>query len=106
VDPAPDARDSGAESAPAANGPGGRRLGDRLDRARGGREVHPRLRRIGDAVPPFRFAARVVASDDARAVFARFLEDGIPPDTAYVAEKRPIYVTRDGIGKPHLALFA
>jgi arylsulfatase A-like enzyme len=31
---------------------------------------------------------------------------GIPPDTAYVAEKRPIYVTRDGIGKPHLALFA
>ena len=31
---------------------------------------------------------------------------GIPPDTAYVAEKRPVYVTRDGIGKPHLALFA
>jgi hypothetical protein len=31
---------------------------------------------------------------------------GIPPDTAYVAEKRPIYVTRDGIGKPHKALFA
>ena len=31
---------------------------------------------------------------------------GIAPDTAYVAEKRPIYVTRDGIGKPHLALFA
>src|SRR5829696_8462174 len=31
---------------------------------------------------------------------------GIPPDTAYVAEKRPIYVTRDGDGKPHLALFA
>ena len=31
---------------------------------------------------------------------------GIPPDTAYVAEKRPIYVTRDGKGKPHLALFA
>ncbi len=31
---------------------------------------------------------------------------GIPPDTAYVAEKRPIYVTRDGVGKPHLALFA
>jgi hypothetical protein len=31
---------------------------------------------------------------------------GIPPDTAYVAEKRPIYVTKDGTGKPHLALFA
>ena len=31
---------------------------------------------------------------------------GIAPDTAYVAEKRPIYVTRDGVGKPHLALFA
>jgi uncharacterized protein (DUF1501 family) len=31
---------------------------------------------------------------------------GIPPDTAYVAEKRPIYVTRDGVGKPHLDLFA
>jgi hypothetical protein len=31
---------------------------------------------------------------------------GIPPDTAYVAEKRPVYVTKDGIGKPHTALFA
>jgi arylsulfatase A-like enzyme len=31
---------------------------------------------------------------------------GIAPDTSYVAEKRPIYVTRDGVGKPHLALFA
>ena len=31
---------------------------------------------------------------------------GIPPDTAYVVEKRPVYVTRDGIGKPLLALFA
>jgi Protein of unknown function (DUF1501) len=30
---------------------------------------------------------------------------GIAPDTAYVAEKRPIYVTKDGIGKPHRALF-
>jgi hypothetical protein len=49
----------------------------------------PRLRRIGDAAPPFRFAGRVVASDDARAVFARFLEEGIPPDTAYVDEALP-----------------
>jgi hypothetical protein len=31
---------------------------------------------------------------------------GIAPDTAYVAEKRPIYVTKDGIGKAHRALFA
>jgi hypothetical protein len=31
---------------------------------------------------------------------------GIPPDTAYVAEKRPVYVTRDGIGKPARELFA
>jgi uncharacterized protein (DUF1501 family) len=31
---------------------------------------------------------------------------GIPPDTAYIAEKRPIYVTRDGVGKPRLAVFA
>jgi hypothetical protein len=31
---------------------------------------------------------------------------GIAPDTAYVAEKRPIYVTKDGTGKPHKALFA
>jgi hypothetical protein len=31
---------------------------------------------------------------------------GIPPDTAYLAEKRPIYVTKDGIGKPRTALFA
>jgi hypothetical protein len=30
---------------------------------------------------------------------------GIAPDTSYVAEKRPIYVTRDGVGKPHLGLF-
>jgi hypothetical protein len=31
---------------------------------------------------------------------------GIPPDTAYLAERRPIYVTRDGKGKPILDLFA
>jgi uncharacterized protein (DUF1501 family) len=31
---------------------------------------------------------------------------GIAPDTAYVAEKRPVYVTRDGIGKPALELFS
>ncbi len=31
---------------------------------------------------------------------------GIPADTAYVAEKRPVYVTRDGQGKAHRELFA
>jgi hypothetical protein len=30
---------------------------------------------------------------------------GIAPDTAYVAEKRPVYVTKDGIGKPAYELF-
>jgi arylsulfatase A-like enzyme len=31
---------------------------------------------------------------------------GIAPDQAYVVEKRPVYVTRDGKGKPILDLFA
>jgi hypothetical protein len=31
---------------------------------------------------------------------------GIPPDTSYVVEKRPVYVTKDGIGKPALDMFA
>jgi hypothetical protein len=31
---------------------------------------------------------------------------GVPPDTAYMAERRPIYVTRDGKGKPILDMFA
>src|ERR1019366_1169861 len=53
------------------------------DRGPDGR-YRPHLVRIGDAVPPYRFAARVVASADARAVFARLLEDGFPADTAYV----------------------
>lgn len=30
---------------------------------------------------------------------------GIPPDTAYTVERRPVYVTKDGIGKPVTALF-
>jgi hypothetical protein len=30
---------------------------------------------------------------------------GIPPDTSYVVEKRPVYVTNDGKGKPIRALF-
>ena len=31
---------------------------------------------------------------------------GIPPDLSYVVEKRPIYVTKDGKGKPIAELFA
>jgi hypothetical protein len=31
---------------------------------------------------------------------------GIAPDTAYMVERRPVYVTRDGLGKPVLDLFA
>jgi uncharacterized protein DUF1501 len=31
---------------------------------------------------------------------------GIPPDTAYVVEKRPVFVTKDGKGKPALELFS
>lgn len=31
---------------------------------------------------------------------------GIPPDTAYMVERRPVYVTRDGRGKPISELFA
>ena len=31
---------------------------------------------------------------------------GIPPDTSYVVERRPVYVTKDGIGKPVRELFA
>jgi uncharacterized protein (DUF1501 family) len=30
---------------------------------------------------------------------------GIPPDTSYLVEKRPVFVTKDGIGKPARALF-
>jgi uncharacterized protein (DUF1501 family) len=30
---------------------------------------------------------------------------GIAPDTSYVVERRPVYVTKDGIGKPVRALF-
>ena len=31
---------------------------------------------------------------------------GIPPDTAYVTEGRPFYVTKDGKGEPISALLA
>jgi len=49
----------------------------------------PHLMRIGNSLPPYRFAAHVVASADARAVFARLLEDGFSADTAYVDAALP-----------------
>jgi len=49
----------------------------------------PNLVRIGDSVPPYRFATRIVASANARAVFARLLEDGFSADTAYVDAALP-----------------
>jgi hypothetical protein len=42
--------------------------------------------------------------EDLHATMYRAL--GIAPDTAYVAEKRPVFVTRDGKGKPAMELFA
>jgi hypothetical protein len=59
----------------------------------------PRLVRIGDSVPPYRFATRVVASADARAVFARLLEDGFSADTAYVDTELPGVSATPGLGR-------
>jgi hypothetical protein len=59
----------------------------------------PVLRRFAEPVPPFRFASRVVASDDARSVFARLLEDGPPPGTAYVGEALPGFPEAAGAGR-------
>jgi hypothetical protein len=59
----------------------------------------PALRRFAEPVPPFRFASRVVASDDARAVFARLLEDGANPGTAYVGEALPGFPGAPGPGR-------
>jgi hypothetical protein len=49
----------------------------------------PRLLTIGDPVPPFRFAGRVVASPDAPAVFKRLLDEGADPAAAYVDAALP-----------------
>ena len=58
----------------------------------------PALRRFAEPVPPFRFASRVVASNDARAVFSRLLEDGANPGTAYVDEALPGFPGAPGPG--------
>jgi hypothetical protein len=60
----------------------------RSERGEDGR-YRPRLEQIADPVPPYRFAGRLVASPDARAVFKRLLDDGFPVDTAYVDEAVP-----------------
>ena len=60
----------------------------RSERGENGR-FRPLLEPILDPVPPYRFAGRLVASPDARAVFKRLLEDGFPVDTAYVDETVP-----------------
>lgn len=60
----------------------------RSEREEDGR-YRPRLEPIRDPVPPYRFAAKLAASPDARAVFGRLLEDGFGVDTAYVDEAVP-----------------
>ena len=59
----------------------------------------PVLHRFAEPVSPFRFASRVVASDDARSVFAQLLEDGPPPGTAYVGEALPGFPEAMGVGR-------
>jgi hypothetical protein len=59
----------------------------------------PRLLRIADPVPPFRFASRVVASNDAPAVFRRLLEDGADAGTAYVDAALPGFPEAPGAGR-------
>ncbi len=60
----------------------------RSERGEDGR-YRPRLERIVNPVPPYRFAGRLVASTDRRAVFKRLLEEGFPVDTAYADEAVP-----------------
>jgi Protein of unknown function (DUF1501) len=45
-----------------------------------------------------------VVMEDLHATMYRAL--GIAPDTSYLVERRPVYVTRDGVGKPIEELFA
>ncbi len=58
------------------------------DREADGR-YHPHLMKIFNPLPPYRFAARVVASGDASSVFSKLLEDGFSADTAYVDTALP-----------------
>ena len=67
-------------------------------RAEGGR-YRPHLVRIGDSIPPYRFATRVVASADARTVFTRLLEDRFSADTAYVDAALPGVSASPALGR-------
>ena len=53
---------------------------------------------------PCRTIENPVTIEDLHATLYRAM--GIAPDTAYITEKRPVYVTRDGKGKPIEALFS
>ena len=53
---------------------------------------------------PMRVVEKPVPVIDLHATILR--ATGIPPDLAYEVEKRPVYVTKDGKGKPVLDLFA
>ena len=53
---------------------------------------------------PCRTIENPVRIEDLHATIYRAM--GIPADLAYVVEKRPVYVTKDGKGKPIPALFA
>ena len=53
---------------------------------------------------PCRVVENPVSIEDLHATLYAAL--GIPPDQAYVVEKRPFYVTKDGRGKPVRELFA
>ena len=68
------------------------------ERAADGR-YRPRLLTIGDPVPPFRFAGRVVASNDAPAVFKQLLDDGADAGTAYVDAALPGFPAAPSAGR-------
>ena len=53
---------------------------------------------------PTRVIKDPVTIEDLHATIYRAV--GIPPDLAYDVEQRPFYVTRDGVGKPVMDLFA
>ena len=55
-------------------------------------------------VKPISFAQNPVSISDMHATILTAM--GISPDTAFEIEKRPFYVTEDGLGKPVQELFA
>ena len=53
---------------------------------------------------PCRIVDKPVSIEDLHATL--YWSMGIPPDLAYEVEQRPFHVTKDGKGKPVMALFA